>query len=310
MNNYNQNTNSSIKNLSRILPLIAASTVKEGITSLSLPASCGIYEQAIKDLGGEVYMMESKPLVYKSNRGKMSKIGAYKKGVLQYIGHKDFSPNVVWADYCGLPSIENMQIGEGVKIAFATFAIGGRPYSKRATKNNNFAYCCLLHRDIEDKIKRIKRHYVINFKNYELITCIRYVSGTTPMLLIGFAHKSVKFPSKLKEIQSDLSFNYSEKSLGESFIKTNSFIARVSRKAARVGIDVEKYLPKKIDNKEENGKVINMAKTKITKDETLKEITKVLYASKKFTDEQIIETLGITKMKLAGTKAAYSRYYK
>jgi hypothetical protein len=46
----------------------------------------------------------------------------------------------------------------------------------------------------------------------------------------------------------------------------------------------------------------------IDKEQTRKDITEVLYLSGKFTDEQIIQTLGITVMKLAGTKAKVKRY--
>lgn len=319
-----KSSTSFVKDIVRAIPLIQIAQVVPQIGKLakllstSLPADCGIFEEGLKSLGVDNLMLERDRTIFAENKDKMEKIGMYTNCSMNFIGDAGglFKPSIAWADYCGFPTLENMRIAQHVKIGFATFNINSRFVKNGdsvAIKNNPFLKG-LKGQDEEGIIKAIKKFYKSRHKQYELITCIRYVSSHESMLLIGFARKSLNFPSKQKEIQEDLSNYYSNKRVLKSDKKMfDLFVKRVYRMGKRVNINVGEYVPN-IPQVEKTNKT-QMKKVKLVKINkaidsvrVLKDATRLLYLSGKFSDDEIMQTLGITRMKLAGTKATCKRY--
>lgn len=301
---YNQKQNSIVKHLTSAIPLVQTLSVLPKIKSekplwfLSLPASCGVFEQELKDRGVIPFMVERDKRIFKKNKTRFNKIGIYKNQTMNFVGDFVLQPDFCWADYCGYPSFDNMKIAERVKLAFATFNINSRFVKNGksvAIKNNSFLKD-LKGCDEAQIIKAIKKFYEINYPDYRLITLIRYVSSHEPMLVIGLAHKSLRFPEKMKEIQTDLNEYYSEKrNGGEKML--DSFIKRTHNKASNIKLDLDKYMNKRNPkNKMKN------------KGDALKKAVRILYLDGGMSDEEIMEVLGINKMKLAGTKATCKRY--
>ena len=316
MNNYHTSkaVTSPVKDYMRALATVIVLTSIKGRAGRkpsvsSLPAKCGLFEKAILPFVGKMNCYEVKKDIYNEMKNSMPSSINYFNSIMTNAGHDDSS--IVWADYCCEPTPKNIKIKRNTKLALFTFGIGGRG---RSNTKNKFRKEWRLLGSPEDRIEWLKKYYSKKYPDYELITCVRYVSAIAPMVLIGLAKKSLNFPSKQKEIQKDLTFNFSESpnSTKKSKKELKLFKLRVERMAKRINFNLTEVManttsqekPKEKERMKKTTK--NNNATDLT--QALKDATRILYLSGKLTDDEIMQTLGITRMKLAGTKAYCSRY--
>lgn len=195
----------------QISSLIRNAKFDNGETPLvsSLPADAFVFEREMLDAGAELTMIEGSHKVYRKHVRKLRKllgdkyspeVDFYHNEFMAYIGDcggsslEDESSNadVAWADYCGNPTDENLSIGKGCMVAYATFNLAHWGID-HVLANPSLARCLTYDKGTNElnKVEMIKNFYRVNFPQYKIVCSVRYRASVNPMFMIGLVHKDI-----------------------------------------------------------------------------------------------------------------------